>query len=301
MRYDLTDLKLFRAIAETASLSAGAASICLSASSASYRLKNLERTIGAALFLRTTKGMELTPAAEHLLKHVTRIFSEVESMHGALAGFAKGMRGNVRLFANSSSINGFLPRDLPSFLLSHNQVNIALSEHSSNDIARAVGDGISDIGIMASDIKSGDLQVFSYAKDELSVVVPLGHPLADRSAIQFGDALRYDFVCMNRSSSNYTFFSETAARLGMQPNIRVHVDGFSIVLRLVAKNVGVALVPNSVLENWGATDDYVTLKLLDKWAQRNLSIVVRCLDNSPFYIKCLVNHLRGIRNYESQT
>lgn len=291
MRYDLTDLKLFRAIAESESLSAGAAQIYLSPGSASYRLKNLERTVGTALFLRTPKGMELTPAGAHLLKHVARVFADLECMHSEMSSFAKGMRGSIRLFANSSSLNGFLPRDLAAFLVANDQVNIELEEHNSDDIVLAVSDGIASIGIMASEIESGSLQVFPYAEDDLVVVVPEGHPLSGRAAIRFDEALGYDFVCMHRTTSNFQFLSTTAARLGKHLRVRIHAQNFATVLQLVASDVGVALVPRSVIGNAASENSCIAIPLLDEWAHRKLKIVVRDIAGSPGFLKSLVDHL----------
>ncbi|QCI68571.1 LysR substrate-binding domain-containing protein [Phreatobacter stygius] len=291
MRYDLTDLKLFRAIAEAASLSAGAAQIYLSAGSASYRLKNLERTVGTALFLRTPRGMELTAAGEHLLKHVARVFSDLECMHGEMSGFAKGMRGNIRLFANSSSLNGFLPRDLAGFLVANGQVNIELEEHNSDDIVLAVSDGIADIGVMASDISSGSLQVYPYAEDSLVLTVAPGHPLAESGAIRLDQALDHDFVCMHRASSNFQFLAATAGKLGKHLKVRIHAQNFATVLQLVAANVGVALVPRSVLGNAFTDRTCVAVPLLDAWAERRLKIVTRDINDASAFMKGLVGHL----------
>ena len=61
MRYELTDLRLFQAIAEAQSLSSGASMVHITPSSASYRLKNLEQAIATPLFVRNARGMALTP------------------------------------------------------------------------------------------------------------------------------------------------------------------------------------------------------------------------------------------------
>lgn len=292
MRYDLTDLKLFRAIAETASLSAGAAMVCLSPGSASYRLKNLERTVGTALFLRTPKGMELTLAGEHLLTHVARVFMDLECMHGDMSTFANGMRGSIRLFANSSSLNGFLPHDLSIFLATYKQINIEIDEHNSDDIVLAVNDGIADIGVIASPIKSGSLDIFPYADDELLIIAPHGHNLSGKTEVSFEDALGHDFVCMHRSTSNYQFLLATTSKFGRHLQARIHAQNFSTVIQFVAANVGIALVPRSVFSHSGMQEKCVGIPITDEWARRKLKIVVRDLENSPHFLKTLVSHLR---------
>jgi DNA-binding transcriptional LysR family regulator len=291
MRYDLVDLKLFRAIAETSSLSAGAAQIYLSAGSASYRLKNLERLVGTALFTRTPKGMILTSAGETLLGHVATIFADLERMHGDMNGFAKGMRGSIRLFANSSSLNGFLPSDLSSFLAANGQCNIELEEHNSDDIVLAVSDGVADLGIVASDIESGSLQVFPYATDHLVLAVAPTHELAGRRQMRLEDALDHDFVCMNRSSSNFKFLAQTCGRLGRHLNIRIHAHNFATVLQLARDNVGIALVPRRVLENTMPEGSCVAVDLTDNWAFRQLKIVALDVSKASQFTRNLVDHL----------
>ncbi|MGE8635780.1 MAG: LysR family transcriptional regulator, partial [Achromobacter piechaudii] len=95
MRYELTDLRLFLAIAEAQSLSGGANTVHLTASSASYRLKNLELAMGVPLFKREARGMELTTEGAFVLKHVRSLLAGVERMHGEVSGFASGLKGSV--------------------------------------------------------------------------------------------------------------------------------------------------------------------------------------------------------------
>lgn len=291
MRYDLIDLKLFRAIAKTTSLSAGAAQINLSAGSASYRLKNLERTIGIPLFVRSPRGMELTSAGEHLLQHVARVFADLECLHAEMAGFAKGMRGSIRLFANSSSLNGFLPDDLIGFLRDNPAVNIELEEQNSEDIVLAVNDGLADVGVMASDFQAPGLDVFPYAEDRLVLVVALGHNLASKASATLDEALDHEFVCMQRQSSNYQFLAGKASRLGKHIKARIHAQDFATVLQLVAAGIGAAIVPKSMLGTVRAEEQCVVIELEDAWAVRRLKVVVRDLEASSAFIKSLVAHL----------
>ncbi|HRO53982.1 MAG TPA: LysR family transcriptional regulator, partial [Alicycliphilus sp.] len=82
MRYELSDLRLFLEIAQARSLTAGAAAVFITPSAASYRLKNLEQALGTALFERTPRGMDPTPAGEAMLAHVRELFEGIERMQG---------------------------------------------------------------------------------------------------------------------------------------------------------------------------------------------------------------------------
>ena len=80
MHYDLTDLRLFVAIAEAHNLTRGAERAHLAPSSASHRLQQLENALGTPLFLRQARGVQLTRAGEALLRHARQVFSEIRTL-----------------------------------------------------------------------------------------------------------------------------------------------------------------------------------------------------------------------------
>ncbi|MBS0494753.1 MAG: LysR family transcriptional regulator, partial [Proteobacteria bacterium] len=91
MRYELSDLRLFLEIAQARSLTAGAAAVFITPSAASYRLKNLEQALGTALFERTPRGMDLTPAGDAMLAHVRELFEGITRMQGDVSRFISGV------------------------------------------------------------------------------------------------------------------------------------------------------------------------------------------------------------------
>jgi DNA-binding transcriptional LysR family regulator len=275
MRYELTDLRLFLAIAEAQSLTVGANNVYLTASSASYRLKNLESAIGMPLFVRTSRGMELTPGGTVVLQHVRSTLAGLERMHGEVSGFTSGLKGNVKLFANSSSLNGFIVPTLSRFLSAHPSINIVLEERTSQTILAAVIAQEADIGIFAGQTESPDVNAYRYAFDELILVVPINHPIAANESVRFAAALELDFVCVSKASSNYAFLQEISQKLGRSPNIRIHAHTFDAVMNLVAEGVGIALVPRSVAVEAILANRVAQVSLRESWATRKLTLITK--------------------------
>ena len=122
MHYDLTDLRLFVAIAEEGNLTRGAARAFLAPSSASHRLQRLEAALGAQLFQRQARGVALTRAGEALLRNARQVLAALEQMHANLSPFASGVRGHVSLWANTHATHSYLPDDLAGFLKQHPQL-----------------------------------------------------------------------------------------------------------------------------------------------------------------------------------
>ncbi|GAB1576580.1 LysR family transcriptional regulator [Bordetella petrii] len=282
MRYELTDLRLFLAIAEARNLSGGAEAMHLTASSASYRLKNLELAMGVPLFKREARGMELTAEGEFVLKHVRNLLAGVERMHGEVSGFASGLKGSVKLFANSSSLNGFIVPSLSRFLSARPNVNILLEERPSNTIEAAIAGHEADIGIFAGQAESEGVNATRFAVDELIIAAPPGHPIAESPTVRFPAVLDLDFVCMSRASSNYVFLRDMAKLAGKAPTIRIHVHTFDAVLSMVHAGVGVALVPRSVAAPALQEQRIAAVALREPWARRELTLVTQAGTPPPF-------------------
>ncbi|MCW8176558.1 LysR family transcriptional regulator [Verminephrobacter aporrectodeae] len=291
MRYELTDLRLFLAIAQAKSLSTGACAVHITASSASYRLKNLEHALGTSLFVRNARGMELTPAGEAVLAHVRELFEGVERMHEDVGRFTSGLKGHVRLTANSSALNGFITPSLGRFLVLHPHVDADIEERQSETIPAAVLAREADIGIFAGETGVAGLDLHRYALDQLVIAVPPAHPLAREREIKLGAALDFEFVCMNRSSSNFLFLRDMAQKAGRQLRVRLHTHSFEAVLSLVEAGVGVALVPRSIIAIAPDARAITMLALAETWAARELNLVVRADARLPTFAKAFMQSL----------
>ena len=136
MRFDFVDLRLFLFVVEAASITHGAARAGMALASASERIRLMEESLGAALLDRHRRGVRVTPAGVALAHHAQLVMLQLERMRGELSEHADGVRGRVRLFANTTASAEFLPASLAAFLLQHPQIDIDLEEHSSRDIVR---------------------------------------------------------------------------------------------------------------------------------------------------------------------
>lgn len=280
MRYELKDLRLFLAIVEAQNLSVGAESMHMTASSASYRLKNLEYVVGSAVFLRTSKGMRLTAAGEVLARHARTVLADVERMHLELGDFSRNFRGSIRVLANSSSLNSFILPSLARFLASNSSIDIDLKEKDSPSISRAIEEGVADIGVGADLEPLPGLSRELYAVDRLVCVVHPEHPLAGQDSLTLDDVLRHDLVSLDPGSSNFLFLSHRARLAGMPMKVRVHVHDFNAVLYMVEAGVGAAVVPASVAGKAVRDGRLAMLSLADPWAARNLYLVMKDDDSA---------------------
>ncbi|MBS0349109.1 MAG: LysR family transcriptional regulator [Proteobacteria bacterium] len=293
MHYDLTDLRLFAAIAEEASLTRGAARAHLAPSSASHRLARLEESLGVALFERHARGLRPTRAGEALLGHARQVFAQLEQMHADLSPFARGVRAQVSLYANTNAINCFLPDDLGDFLRAEPHIRVTLKEMTSPEILRCVASGETEIGVVAGEVPPDVLLARPYRQDRIVLVTPPGHPVSARARVRIAEVLDQPFVMLHTGSAFHTGLMNYVAETGGRLDVRIEVRSFEAVLRMAGAGVGLGLVPRSAAERAGRQRPFAVVDLDEPWASRDLSIVVRRdLALSP-HAQALVDALAG--------
>ena len=145
MRFDLTDLRLFRHVAETGSITHGAERSHLALASASARIRGMEEMLDVPLLQRGRRGVALTDAGRSLLDHARIVLQQVDSMRGELSAYSRGLKGSVRVLANTAALSEHLPRLLADFLAANPTIDLDLEDRESPAIAAAVAAGDADI------------------------------------------------------------------------------------------------------------------------------------------------------------
>lgn len=288
MHFDLTDMQLMVNVAGAMSLTKGAEYSFLSLPAASNRVKNLEGHLGTALLYRSSQGVTLTPSGEAFVRHARIVLRQLEHLRGDIQEYAKGVKGQVRICANTTAMNEFIPAALERYLVDHPDVNIELRERLSYQVVKAVAEGAADIGITAQDSGGAGVEFLPYRSDRLILVTHADHPLAGRETQSFQDTLDYDYVCLFESSAIHSFLLKAAEDSGRILRVRVEVGNFETSCRLIAAQVGVGVIPESAARRYEKVMPLRLTALTDAWALRKLHICVQAVDRLPAFAKELL-------------
>ena len=291
MRFDLVDLALFIAVADSGSITHGATRANLALASASARIKGLEADLGVALLKRRRRGVELTAAGEALREHARLIMHNVEIMRGDLAGFASGIRASVHLLANTSGLSEHLPKALAAFLREHPDISLDVEERESTDIVTAIASGAADLGFAAEHALPDHFERFRFSEDRLMLVAPRRGDFANRRQIDFIEVTDHDFVGLTNSTALALHIAKHATRLGVRLRVRSRLRDFDAICQMVAAGVGVAVVPEAAARRCAQSVPITLVSIRDAWANRKLAICARSFSTLPRPAKLLVEHL----------
>lgn len=290
-RVDLLTLRLFVTVIEERSLAKAAERYNIANSAVSKRISYLEDSFRVGLLHRHHKGVEPTPEGLALLRHAREILRYVDDLEGELHEYAKGTRGQIRVVANESSIFGYLPEELSTFLARYPMVQVNFQAQTSHSVVQSILENTADIGIYAGDVPTGGLEVFKYRRDRIVVVVPKGHVLAGQGTVRFIDLLNFNLVDQEANSSIDTLLSRAYAEVGRVLKTRIRVSSSEAACRMAEANLGIAFANERIATCLARVIEIVPLKLDEPWAERQHKLCVRNFATLPIAARFLVEHL----------
>jgi DNA-binding transcriptional LysR family regulator len=249
---ELRQLRYFAAVAHHRSFTRAAEELHVAQSALSQQMKRLEGELGTELLVRTTRSVELTEAGEAALTRATRILSET----AALVSDLDEMRGLLR---GRLTVGGMLPAggiDLPAMLLRFKQlhpgVDVALQEGTATEmVERLRGDEIdAAIAMLEPDEIPDFLSTRRLGDERLVLAMAPGETLAKRKRIRFEELHGRPFVSFRPGAAVRRVVDEALAAAGVEPRMAFETNDLSMMRAVVARGLGVAVLPETVAA-WG--------------------------------------------------
>jgi DNA-binding transcriptional LysR family regulator len=267
---DAHALRVVRAVHETGSITAAAGALGYSQPAVSQQLKRLEQRLGLAVVERVGRGVRLTEAGLVLARHAVTVSTALDAAAGEIAELQGLRAGLVRLVAFPSASATLVPSLLAGMKQQHAQINITYLEAEPPEAVAAVRENRADLAITFS--YPGDrvdphresaqgLRVATLLRDEMMLVLPVGHPLAggargaidppaaDQGAIDLGDLADENWVAGCPRCRGHLL--DLCDRRGFAPRISYETDNVAAVFGLVEAGIGVALLPALAIESVG--------------------------------------------------
>ncbi len=290
---DIDSLALFVKAAELHNLTRAAEACFITVPAASRRLSLLEHQFKAQLFERHSRGLQLTPAGEHLLKHAREVIASVNHMRAEMVNYASGRNAVLRILGNTSAMAQFLPSDVASFQANHDNVRIVLEESWSDEVIRRVRSGDADLGVVVEGGETEGLWCQPYRTDRLAAVL-LQDDSLDGESIPFSDLIERDLVGLE-GGSTLTRLLTAQAELQMQTMaLRVQVRSFEAVCRAVQARLGVGILPMAAARSFADAMRLKVLPLSDTWALRGMQICTRSRPAQQTPLGQLAAHLQAV-------
>ena len=274
---DAAGLRVMRAIAEQGSFTAAAAALGYTQPAISQMVRRLEQRTGTALVERLGRHVRLTEAGEVLARHAITVLTALDAAEEEVAAIAGLRAGRVRLMAFPSSSASLVPRALALLKQRYPDVSVRFSEGEPPESLAALRAGECDLAVAfayaGTDVGRGeDLDAFvlrPLMQDEVRLAMPPDHPLADHEVIDLALLSGDPWIAGCPRCRGHLLSLAHAA--DFSPNVAFETEDYVAVLGLVRAGLGVALVPDLILQ--AAHEDGIVTRALTPPSRREIHAV----------------------------
>ena len=261
---ELRHYQLVVAAAEEGTLVAAGRRLHLTPSALSHQLRQAEELLGTTLFQRRHRRLLLTAAGERFLDSARKVLAEIDRAEaGARRGEGEQL---IRLSTGCYTVYGWLGRALVRFADTHPDVEVRVVLEATQRPLEALLDGSLDLALTSTEPSHPRLVDIPLFRDELVLVVPVGHRLAERGSVRPEDLATERLLTYDAPREELDVFGKFLWPGGVEPLRTQRVPLTEAMVELVAAGVGVTALATWALK---PNDAKVrTLKLGPRGVQR---------------------------------
>lgn len=239
----LNQLKYFRAVARTLNFRAAADELYISQPSLSRSIDSLEEELGVVLFERAGRGIALTGSGRLFLEYTSRILDECDIAVYKMKELSS-TGGRIDIGYVFPLANYYIPHKVRSFLdLPENErVTFGFTQNRTSSIIRDIKNGKLDVGFCAYSENEEELEFVPVLKQEMVIITPKEHPLADKEDLSIMELARYPVIGYDRISGLGGYTNRLYRNLGIKPDILCECSDENAIQALVREHFGIALV-----------------------------------------------------------
>jgi DNA-binding transcriptional LysR family regulator len=270
---DFYQLKYFKKVAETRSMSRASEELLLTQPAVSKQMKALEGELGEKLFDRIGKKVFLTRAGEVLYAYAEKILRSVQEAKTAVKDMSAECSGELVIGTSDHISLHRLPDILKRYTTAFPKVDLRLRCHRSETVLDLVNKNLVDLGVITLPKTAFRLISKTIWEDAMSLVFPKNHPLQSLKVIRLKDITKYGMILPEVGTATRNTIEAAFSGKRLTPNVAMEVAYIETMKGLVKAGLGVSILPDKAVEQEILSGVLVKSKIQDAAFSRNLGVV----------------------------
>ncbi len=236
-------------------------------------IKKLEAELGCPLFLRSKKGMQLTPEGERLYEHIRIAIEHIDAGESELTESRNLQSGTVYIAASEVALRCLLLPILKKYRILYPGIHIRISNHSTPQAIGALKDGSADIAVVTTPTVHTASLLETPVKPitEVAVCSPYFKDLAGRR-VSLSELTDFPLISLGKDTKSFEFYSALFSAHGLSYKPDIEAFTADQILPMVQADLGIGFVPEEFLKDVGGI---CTINLKEQIPKRNIVIIKR--------------------------
>ncbi len=244
-------LQVFHTVARLLSFTKAAESLHMTQPAVTFQVRQLEEYFNTRLFDRTHNRISLTEAGERVYEYADRIFALYAEMENSVRDLTGEVSGVLLIGASTTIAEYMLPALLGDFKAKYPEVSIRLQVANTDGIVSMVENNVIDLGVVEAPVSNKNLVVENCRMDQMVLIVPPGHELADRKSVPISELTKYPYICREEGSGTREVMLEAVNAAGANPqdlNIVMELGSPEAVKGAVEAGMGISILSRATID-----------------------------------------------------
>lgn len=277
---NLRELAYIIAVAETRHFGKAAQRCYVSQPTLSGQIKKLEEELGIAVFERTNRSVEITPAGEIIIAHARKIMEQTDAIRQIARSYRDPLAGSLRVGAIPTLSPYLMPLILMPLKKKYPQMTLILSEELTGILLNRLHKHEIDAALLATPTEDSNLESISLFDEPFWIAYPRQHAFYTKESIRREDLegenllLLAEGHCLAEQAMEVCQLKARGGQDGELADLRA--AGLETLLQLVSAGFGCTLVPALAMGGTWTTGSGIVAQPLDlPNASRRVSLVFR--------------------------
>ncbi|HIE6632216.1 LysR family transcriptional regulator [Bacillus luti] len=271
---ELRQLKYFLAVSKELHFTKAAEKLNISQPSLSQQIRALEHELGMPLFDRIGKKISLTEAGKILLLHTKTIFREIEQARSAIQDLNGLQHGSLTIGSLLTVVNYLLPPAILNFNKLYPNIELSVLGLRTGDIREKLLQNELDIGITFLPVQDKEIVSIPLYKSELTLVVPTGHTLTERSHISIVELQGYPLILLPKNFFLTELITSHCQQFDFTPKSILEISTMESLIQMVSKGMGITVLPKPYIDFLQNTN-IQALKIKDPTPTIDIGLIYR--------------------------
>lgn len=271
---DLNLYKVFYSVATLGNITKAAETLYISQPAVTKSIKQLENSLGGALFIRTKKGVTLTEEGKVLLEYVKNILEEAKNAQNKFNSLIKLEEGKIHIGASATVTKHFLMPYIEKFHTLYPNISIEITNELTTNLVKGLRNGYIDFLVTNLPMKEYlDLDIKVCAKLHDSFACSEKYLEKENKIFKLEELLEYKIVTQKEPSNTRKFLNNYMKENGVEFNPDIEIVSYALVVEFIKAGFGIGYVTKEFIKEELKNKELYEIKVTPKVPSRELGII----------------------------
>lgn len=237
-------------------------------------MNNLEKQLGCTLFVRSNRGITLTPEGKKLYNHVSVAYKQLHLAELELANSNSLESGTITISASETALHGILLTVLKDFHNAYPGIHIHILSHTTPQAIQTVRNGLADFSVVTTPTKTQKPFKETKIKEFHEVLVgSRKYAYLAEEKHHLSDLQKYPMVCLGKDTMTYNYFTDIFLKRNIALNPEVEVATSDQLIPVITHDLGIGFVPDFLLDELIKNEEIFEIPLVETLPPRFICLV----------------------------